>query len=112
MLPLPDSAPQPHCRKQWQRRKSPIRPRALFGRGALAQTRPDPRAQVLEFTHFACTSEDINNLAHALALREARERHLLPAMDAARARPQRLSRLSCPHPAQSVLAVSVAAMLL
>jgi len=41
---------------------------------------------VLEFTHFACTSEDINNLAHALALREARERHLLPAMDAARAR--------------------------
>lgn len=38
-------------------------------------------AQVLEFTHFACTSEDINNLAHALMLREARERHLLPAMD-------------------------------
>ncbi|KAK9833423.1 hypothetical protein WJX81_003868 [Elliptochloris bilobata] len=38
-------------------------------------------AQVLEFTHFACTSEDINNLAHALTLREARDRHLLPAMD-------------------------------
>ena len=41
--------------------------------------------QVLEFTHFACTSEDINNLAHALMLREARERHLLPAMDEVRA---------------------------
>lgn len=27
--------------------------------------------QVLEFTHFACTSEDINNLAHALMLKEA-----------------------------------------
>lgn len=40
--------------------------------------------QVLEFTHFACTSEDINNLAHALMLREARERHLLPAMDEVR----------------------------
>ena len=39
---------------------------------------------MLEFTHFACTSEDINNLAHALALREARDRHLLPAMDEAR----------------------------
>ena len=38
-------------------------------------------AQVLEFTHFACTSEDINNLAHALILQEARSAHLLPAMD-------------------------------
>ena len=38
-------------------------------------------AQVMEFTHFACTSEDINNLAHALMLREARQQHLLPAMD-------------------------------
>ncbi len=27
--------------------------------------------QVLEFTHFACTSEDINNLSHALSLQEA-----------------------------------------
>ena len=27
--------------------------------------------QVLEFTHFACTSEDINNLSHALMLKEA-----------------------------------------
>lgn len=28
---------------------------------------------VLEFVHFACTSEDINNLSHALMLREGRE---------------------------------------
>jgi adenylosuccinate lyase len=34
-----------------------------------------------EFIHFACTSEDINNLAYALMLREARERVLLPAID-------------------------------
>ena len=34
-----------------------------------------------EFTHFACTSEDINNLAYALMLLEARRDHLLPAMD-------------------------------
>ena len=34
--------------------------------------------QVLEFTHFACTSEDINNLAHALMLRDAMHGHVLP----------------------------------
>ena len=36
------------------------------------------RAQA--FIHFACTSEDINNLAHALMLKSARETVLLPAM--------------------------------
>jgi len=34
-----------------------------------------------EFFHFACTSEDINNLAHGLMLREARDEVLLPAAD-------------------------------
>jgi len=34
-----------------------------------------------EFFHFACTSEDINNLAYALMLKEAREKVLLPQMD-------------------------------
>jgi adenylosuccinate lyase len=37
-------------------------------------------ARVGEFIHFACTSEDINNLAYGLMLREARERVLLPAL--------------------------------
>ena len=37
--------------------------------------------KVSEFVHFACTSEDINNLAHALMLAEARTQVLLPAMD-------------------------------
>jgi len=36
---------------------------------------------VSEFIHFACTSEDINNLAYALMLREARTQALLPQMD-------------------------------
>lgn len=36
---------------------------------------------VSEFVHFACTSEDINNLAHALMLRAGRERVLIPRMD-------------------------------
>ena len=35
----------------------------------------------LEFVHFACTSEDINNLSYALMLREARDTVLLPALD-------------------------------
>ncbi|MCU0804868.1 MAG: adenylosuccinate lyase [Burkholderiales bacterium] len=35
-----------------------------------------------EFIHFACTSEDINNLAHSLAAREARDAVLLPRIDA------------------------------
>jgi adenylosuccinate lyase len=32
----------------------------------------------LEFVHFACTSEDINNLAYALMLAESREKVMLP----------------------------------
>jgi adenylosuccinate lyase len=36
---------------------------------------------ISEFIHFACTSEDINNLAYALMLREARNQALLPLMD-------------------------------
>jgi adenylosuccinate lyase len=35
---------------------------------------------VSEFIHFACTSEDINNLSHALMLREGRDEVLLPLM--------------------------------
>ncbi|MEM8498635.1 MAG: adenylosuccinate lyase [Pseudomonadota bacterium] len=34
----------------------------------------------LEFVHFACTSEDINNLSHALMLKQGREQLLIPAM--------------------------------
>ncbi|MEX2963603.1 adenylosuccinate lyase [Microbulbifer sp. TYP-18] len=37
-------------------------------------------AEVSEFVHFACTSEDINNLSHALMLRAGRDQVLLPAM--------------------------------
>ena len=37
--------------------------------------------RVAEFVHFACTSEDINNLAYGLMLKEGRDRVLLPALD-------------------------------
>ncbi|XXG85650.1 hypothetical protein AAC387_Pa11g0690 [Persea americana] len=36
--------------------------------------------KVLEFFHFACTSEDINNVAHALMLKEALDKVILPIM--------------------------------
>ncbi|HTA65312.1 MAG TPA: adenylosuccinate lyase [Xanthomonadaceae bacterium] len=35
----------------------------------------------LEFVHFACTSEDINNLSYALMLQQTRDAVLLPAID-------------------------------
>ena len=39
-----------------------------------------PRLEpVREFVHFACTSEDINNLAHGLQLKAGRQEVLLPA---------------------------------
>ena len=36
----------------------------------------------LEFVHFACTSEDINNLSYSLMLRDARDTVMLPKLDA------------------------------
>jgi adenylosuccinate lyase len=38
-------------------------------------------ARVTEFLHFACTSEDINNLAYGLMLKAGREQGLLPTMN-------------------------------
>ena len=49
----------------------------------------------LEFVHFACTSEDINNLSYALMLREARDTVLLPALDGIAAS---LRALAMPRP--------------
>ncbi|HUX89382.1 MAG TPA: adenylosuccinate lyase [Gallionellaceae bacterium] len=43
-------------------------------------------ADKLEFIHFACTSEDINNLSHALMLKSGRDEVMLPALDALIAR--------------------------
>lgn len=38
-------------------------------------------APLIEFTHFACTSEDINNLSYALMLQRGRDEVLLPLLD-------------------------------
>jgi len=39
----------------------------------------DELNELSEFLHFACTSEDINNLSYALMMKDARERVFLPA---------------------------------
>ena len=39
-------------------------------------------AAQLEWVHFACTSEDINNLAYALMMKRARDEIVLPALGA------------------------------
>lgn len=41
----------------------------------------DELEAISEFIHFACTSEDINNLSHGLMLREGRGQVLIPQMD-------------------------------
>src|SRR6185312_15469573 len=45
-----------------------------------------------EFIHFACTSEDINNLAHARMFVGGRDRVLLPAIDRVIDRVEALAR--------------------
>ncbi|HSA89919.1 MAG TPA: adenylosuccinate lyase [Burkholderiales bacterium] len=51
----------------------------LWLRAKLAKNAEAQRA--LEFIHFACTSEDINNLAYALMIGESRARVMLPKLD-------------------------------
>jgi adenylosuccinate lyase len=53
------------------------------------------------FIHFACTSEDINNLAYALMVRGARDAVLLPAIDAVA---ERLAALAHAHADAAMLA--------
>jgi len=51
----------------------------LWLKAKLAKNAEVQRA--LEFIHFACTSEDINNLSYALMLKESREQVMLPKLD-------------------------------
>ena len=51
----------------------------LWLKAKLAKNAEVQRA--LEFIHFACTSEDINNLSYALMLQESREQVMLPKLD-------------------------------
>ncbi|MHB8847463.1 MAG: adenylosuccinate lyase [Burkholderiales bacterium] len=57
-------------------------------------------ARAGEFIHFACTSEDINNLSHALMLKAARDTVVLPSLEAIEAR---LTGLAHEHAALPML---------
>lgn len=58
-------------------------------------------APASEFIHFACTSEDINNLSHALMLQAGRDQLLLPLLDQI---DQALAGLAAAHADVSMLA--------
>jgi adenylosuccinate lyase len=55
---------------------------------------------VTEFVHFACTSEDINNLSHALMLREGLDIGMLPVMKKVI---DQIAKLAHDHAAQPML---------
>jgi adenylosuccinate lyase len=55
---------------------------------------------VTEFVHFACTSEDINNLSHALMLREGLDSGMLPVMTSVI---DQIAKLAHDHAAQPML---------
>lgn len=52
----------------------------------------------LEFVHFACTSEDINNLSYGLMLEQARRDVLLPALDGVAATLRALAHAQAAQP--------------
>lgn len=58
-------------------------------------------AEVSEFIHFACTSEDINNLSHGLMLKGAMASVMLPAMQRIETL---LSQMAAEYAAQPMLA--------
>ena len=55
-------------------------------------------AQAAEFIHFACTSEDINNTAHALMFSRARDQVLIPALNGLLEQLRHLARTQAEQP--------------
>ncbi len=55
-------------------------------------------APALEFAHFACTSEDINNLSYGLMLEQARRDVLLPTLDGVTATLRALAHAQAAQP--------------
>jgi len=72
-----------------------------FIKEKIAASGLDELIRVIEFIHFSCTSEDINNLAHALMLRAGRNQILLNPMQEII---EQLSVLAHAHANQPMLA--------
>jgi len=75
----PDGADVAAIKKIEARTNHDVKAVEIWLRGEL--TRHGATAADLEWVHFGCTSEDINNLAYALMLRGARARLLLPMLE-------------------------------
>src|ERR1700723_4758788 len=75
----PDGADIAAIKKIEARTNHDVKAVEIWLRGEL--TRHGAAAAELEWVHFGCTSEDINNLAYALRLRSARARLLLPMLE-------------------------------
>jgi adenylosuccinate lyase len=75
----PDGADIAAIKKIEARTNHDVKAVEIWLRGEL--TRHGAAAAELEWVHFGCTSEDINNLAYALMLRSARARLLLPMLE-------------------------------
>jgi adenylosuccinate lyase len=75
----PDGADVAAIKKIEARTNHDVKAVEIWLRGEL--TRHGAAAAELEWMHFGCTSEDINNLAYALMLRSARARLLLPMLE-------------------------------
>ena len=74
-----DASAMAHVKKIEDRLRHDLKAVEYYLKERLAE---HPRlGKVLEFVHFGCTSEDINNLAYALSLEEARATLLMPALD-------------------------------
>jgi len=74
----PDSTDVPAIKQIELRTNHDVKAVEIWLRGEL-QSRGASRSQI-EWLHFACTSEDINNLAYALMLKRARATLLLPML--------------------------------
>jgi adenylosuccinate lyase len=75
----PDGADIAAIKKIEARTNHDVKAVEIWLRGEL--TRHGATAAELEWVHFGCTSEDINNLAYALMLRSARAGLLLPMLE-------------------------------
>jgi len=58
----------------------------------------DSLASAIPFLHFACTSEDINNLAYAMMVKEARDQVLVPKFEIVKAQLSALADSCGEHP--------------
>ena len=75
----PTASPPPSASRRNTSERQPSSSASASCRWAAELGPPPAQLQsAMEFVHFACTSEDVNNLAYGLMLKDAREGELVP----------------------------------